>query len=527
MLSLPLAKLSWAQDTDPNEQKFGWQHETHDLTFVLDSYGARASSQLLKVVQGTQVRHLIELERLISEGDEMARLMQERGVQMQAEQLPMSAIVRCPLLAIRWQLPNKKVRRAQLKFKSSEDFDVAYKHLHQLGLRMSSSKEAQAQSRSATPSPERVPSHRPTLTAIAHPEQSTRGSLSCPPSRLAEISSRPYTAVDAPTFPESHLQEAAHVRPMSAAAGHHREEHSTSSAFPDPLAPPIYFARPSSATSDVLGHTPNSMNFSSHDRFIPTIEEVPRASSERPETAMLFNRPDTAEALPPRRELPFQRLSEPLSSGSDSARPPSRPSTGLMGPPPLPARVINLRPSSSRGAIQETELPPLPQPTVIGKTPLQMQAIQQPPRTPNQDQNTPQRTGTSPYEDIENRPLSSSSPASSPLSLKRSCSTALPTSRPLKTLSNAAQNLRRTMSQNAPATPPTSEATFQDPSSSGIGPTVRRNDNDSLAAYAMQSEEGRRAALNEFVFRHLESDDFLTLVEDMETCWARAALGMQ
>jgi hypothetical protein len=39
----------------------------------------------------------------------MTRMMQERGVQMQAEQLPISAIVRCPLLAIRWQLSNKKV----------------------------------------------------------------------------------------------------------------------------------------------------------------------------------------------------------------------------------------------------------------------------------------------------------------------------------------------------------------------------------------------------------------------------------
>jgi hypothetical protein len=42
----------------------------------------------------------------------------------------------------------------------------------------------------------------------------------------------------------------------------------------------------------------------------------------------------------------------------------------------------------------------------------------------------------------------------------------------------------------------------------------------------MQSDEGRRAALNEFIFRQLESDDFLTLVEDMEASWARVALGM-
>jgi hypothetical protein len=357
------------------------------------------------------------------------------------------------------------------------------------------------------------------------------GGPSCPPSRLAEISSRPYTATNAPTSLESQLQEAAHTRPMSAATGNAREERSTSTAFSGPLAPPVYFARPSSSTSEVLDRTSYDVAFSPQDQHMPTIEEAPRQSSERPETAILFNRPDTAEMLPPRRELPFQRLSaEPLSSGNDGTRPSSRPSTGLMGPPPLPARVTNLRPSSSRGANKELELPPLPQPTVVSKTACGKQAMQQPPRTPNQDQNTPLRSKTSPMEGIENHSPLSSSPlsASSPLSFRRSSSSVLPTQRPLNELSNAAQNLWRTMSQNAPATPPISDATFQDVSVTSTNPNLgATDDHDGLTAYAMQSDEGRRAALNEFVFRHLESEDFLTLVEDMETAWARAALGMQ
>jgi hypothetical protein len=50
---------------------------------------------------------------------------------------------------------------------------------------------------------------------------------------------------------------------------------------------------------------------------------------------------------------------------------------------------------------------------------------------------------------------------------------------------------------------------------------------NSLAEYAMQSEEDRRAALNEFIFQMLENDNFLTLLEDLETCWARVGLGMK
>ena len=420
-----------------------------------------------------------------------------------------------------------QIRRVQVRFKSNADSDTAYNQLHQLGLRMSGSPPAQAQSNTATSS-----SPRPGLTAVTYPEQPTKGpaigGLSCPPSRLSEISNRPYTATNAPTSLESQLQEAAHTRPVSAATGYAREERSTPSAFSGPLAPPVYFARPNSATSDMLDHTPYEASFSQH---LPTNEEAPRQSSERPETAMLFNRPDTAEMLPPRRELPFQRLSaEPLSSGNDGTRPSSRPSTGLMGPPPLPARVNSLRPSS-RGATKELELPPLPQPTVVSKTARGKQAMQKPPRTPNQDQLTPLRSKTSPMQGVENQSPLNSSPlsASSPLSFKRSSSTAqaLPTPQPFGELSNAAQNLRRTMSQSTPATTPTRDTIFQDTTASSDEPSLATTtEHDGLAAYVMQSDEGRRAALNEFIFRHLESDDFLTLVEDMETAWARAALGM-
>jgi hypothetical protein len=53
---------------------------------------------------------MIEIERLINEGREMTRTMQQHGVELKSEQLPISALVRCPLLALRWQLPNKKAR---------------------------------------------------------------------------------------------------------------------------------------------------------------------------------------------------------------------------------------------------------------------------------------------------------------------------------------------------------------------------------------------------------------------------------
>jgi hypothetical protein len=58
------------------------------------------------------------------------------------------------------------------------------------------------------------------------------------------------------------------------------------------------------------------------------------------------------------------------------------------------------------------------------------------------------------------------------------------------------------------------------------GKAPESSPNDSLARYAMQSEEGRRAALNEFIMRNLEDDGFLTLLEDMKVAWARTGLHM-
>ncbi|KAG9388311.1 hypothetical protein A1F94_001203 [Pyrenophora tritici-repentis] len=470
MLSLPLTSLSTAQDADPSLQRFDWRKETQDLTFVIDTYRATGSVQLVKVVQGNQVRHVIEMEKLISQGNETTRLMRLQGLQMQAEQLPISAIVRCPLLAIRWQLPDKKIRRIQVRFKSDTDFDTVCSHLNRHGLHMSGQKDVRTQPQSEVSLPSRFgPS--PTVPTI-------------------------YNYPFSPTSLRPQPQEVDNARPFSAFTGYVREERGTSTPF-----------------YDILGRISNHTSFSTH-MPMKTIEGTPEISTERPEADMLFNRPDSAENLPPRRELPFPRLSEPRSSGSDSVSLSSRPSTGLMGPPPLPMHAGGPRPSSSRDAnSKEIELPPLPLPTVVSKT---AQAMQQPPRTPDQDQ-VAQRAKTSPRDGIENRsPLSSSSPFNTPSSANRSRSNAMPTPQALGSPSNAAQNLRRAMLHSSPIPPPTSD----------MGATGDRCDRDGLAEYAMQSDEDRMAALNEFIFRNLEDDNFLTLVEDVESAWARTGFGM-
>lgn len=78
------------------------------------------------------------MERFVKEGEQLIRQMQSRGVQMQADQLPISAIVRAPLLAIRWQLSNHKVIAESVRYQTdlTTAVDSSYPSQIQVGKRL-------------------------------------------------------------------------------------------------------------------------------------------------------------------------------------------------------------------------------------------------------------------------------------------------------------------------------------------------------------------------------------------------------
>ncbi|KAG9201080.1 hypothetical protein G6514_005992 [Epicoccum nigrum] len=415
---------------------------------------------------------------------------------MKSEQLPISAIVRCPLLAIRWQLPNKKIRRLQIRFKSDGDFDLVHSHLHHLGLRMMA---PQGQSKDRVSAANSEPTTAATPPPVVPPQPAERAGPSCPPSRLSEISSRPYTAIPAPAAPEPYFQEATFARPSTAFA--------TTARFPSssPLNPPIYFQRPDSA-SDAISST--------HDQPVATIERD-NTSGSRPQSALLYSRPNTAE-LPPRRELPFSRDSLPTSPGSEANLSSSRPSTAIMGPPPLPSRVSDLRPSSTRAVGSDKELLPLRQPTIVGEAGGTPSASLRP---------------TSPLTHLPGRSELTQAPVSTEgRSSFSQYSSSLEASPGPRIFRSAAR----------PLTPVSGDVLNQDPAVSPrtySTPSTNRDQNDrdpnlcfsddaenQLKMYAMQSSASRKAALDDFILKNLNSDDFLTLVQDMEANCARIGL---
>jgi hypothetical protein len=389
-----------------------------------------------------------------------------------------------------------QIRRLQIRFKSNEDFNLVHSHLHHLGLRMMAP-QSQSNDRGSTASSE--PTTAATRPPVVPSQPAERAGPSCPPSRLSEISSRPYTAISAPAAPEPYYQEATFARPSTAFA--------TTTRFPpsSPLNPPIYFQRPDSA-SDAPSST--------RDQPVATIEHH-NTSGSRPQSALLYDRPNTAE-LPPRRELPFSRDSLPTSSGSETNLSSSRPSTALMGPPPLPSRVSDLRPSSARAAGSDKELLPLRQPTIVGEAGRTSPVSQRPtsplthlPSHSRLAQTTVSTEGRSSFS------RNSSSPEASPGSrMFRSAA------RPLTPVSSETLNQGPGASPRTNSTPsPHGDQSSRDPNS-----FFSDDAENQLKAYAMQSSDSRKAALDDFILKSLDNEGFVKLVQDMEASCARLGL---
>lgn len=389
---------------------------------------------------------------------------------------------------------------------------------------MSPSSESAVYAQPTASSPTRLAKPTPSVAASVPAYSRPHGGLSCPPSRLADIANRPCSATNAPTALESQLHQISPARPVSALPDYSHRDHNTSGPSPDPLTPPVFFRRPTSATSDALGHISSNQSSQQHLGSLLTIGEIAPDSIARPETAMLSGRPTTTDALlPPRRELPFQRSPVPSSSGSDSVRPHSRPSTGLMGPPPLPVRVTNLQPASSRGTIPEPELYLMPQPTLT-TSPHQQVPIQRAPRTPEQNQGIHASTipdATDYLQPASRWRCSSPSPLSLPAQAGPMGRSSLGSVSPPRTDGKLA---RPSTLHSIHAAPLPSDGLWSDLTAAKMPSILPLEHHDTLKSYAAQSEEKRRIALDGFILRHLESDDFMLLLQDMEVCFPRVAL---
>ena len=364
-----------------------------------------------------------------------------------------------------------QVRRIQVKFASPQDFDVTYDHVRELGLWFTPTQK----SRSA-----------------ANGSSLQRSGPSCPPSQLSEITGRPGTAVPLSSATlETHLKDAASLRPSTAS-----------------------FFNPGSTASSRRPDSAASLSPYEMASRLPL--------SARPDTATSL----IASDLPPRRELPFERLDTPDSATSTSTRPGSRPLSSAMGPPVMPASALagTKRPNSRAGSSHSTELPALRKPTYISKT-LTGQAAK---LNAGPGSILSARDAIRPQSAIVQnnytamQQMMSSAPVLSPTTPRPASSYNTTTIHPLSIASNNHSHAEISASL---ATPPGSDINMLSSSPPDKGNNEQHA--EELAAYAQQSNDVRLNVLNDFIFQHLQDDNFLTLVDDMAMTWARIGTGLE
>lgn len=385
----------------------------------------------------------------------------------------------------------------------------------------------------------------------------------------------------------SDIQETAAtpIRPISAyssLANKNSSQH-TSGAFTfDPLVPPEYFPRPDSSSS--ILDRPNSGMAAErrHVYDLPTLEGDAAGSYSRPGSSSTSTTQRISESLlPPRRELPFARSTPPKSSGSDSIRPTSRPSSSAMAPPPRPvsSRINDSSSSLGQFSINEPNVPTMlepvpaketgkqkrptpsltkqysskvnaPQATIIGEVGRQtrpgssssrpssrradiapstaMEGIEQPIQQASSPSRPPSRMTDLPplpkptfVSDIEQSATNYSSSPSHHIPIPSSEDPL-----PLRSLSDAEQNALPASPSLAIPTPAHSEASYHDRIITELSNDTRGNSDNHLQLFASQSDEDRMMILNDFMMQHINDDTFIKLVEDVEACWVRVGLGL-
>ncbi|MCJ1356632.1 MAG: hypothetical protein MMC33_006627 [Icmadophila ericetorum] len=117
-----------------------WTHikQRDDMRFVFDDMvtqhpnGLVSTKRCIKVMAGGDVLEQVSFEELMNQ----ARLDQDRAL---SQTIPdaecyMAILVKSPLIAVRYRLPDGKVRRFQTAFRSTSDYSVSVKMLASYGL---------------------------------------------------------------------------------------------------------------------------------------------------------------------------------------------------------------------------------------------------------------------------------------------------------------------------------------------------------------------------------------------------------
>ncbi|KAF2139376.1 uncharacterized protein K452DRAFT_360606 [Aplosporella prunicola CBS 121167] len=498
LISLPLLKYSYA--TNVRTDSILWNHVFQNLVVTFDNFRAGNNAALvMKVVQGSELLEHVSIHDLINSSKEFIATAKRSGIEVRAEQLPISLLVRCPLLAIRYNRPDGQIRRLQLKFCSDTDFQTAHTLFSDLGCYITdkpSQGPTVAGSNSRPNSSYYVtpqPSSSPPRVHTSHPlvsesRLSTEQFLAQPFFRPTSL---PQQGIFTDAFESNHFHQ---ERSM---------DRQTDGLTRFPATGPLFFntsSHPQRPSTESL-----TMQAQPVSRQLDTISEI---ENTRPSTAPVNREYDLLSMIPPRRELPFLRpASAPKSSvtqkHTQGANRPSSSTTELQK-----SRSNSLRRAALQNTGSTANLAPLPPPNFATESSAssgkQLNALKNGRR---------QKTGK-PVPSLHTS-NSSSSPYFSMPDIQSNSETPGSTSPGHISTDHADRSTLSSAGKDV-----------VDRVSSMIMGGRNSREHGDIRTYATLPDDNRINILDEFFAECIADDDFLTLCEDVNSCWRRIGLGL-
>ncbi|KAI9834071.1 MAG: hypothetical protein M1819_003356 [Sarea resinae] len=581
-LVLPVVKFSYAVNESSTDSHINWIHlpQRDHMSAVFETFQTSTSDhqhqehrRLKIVIEPNAVEHLDLdiLYRIYADDRARAHLQSQPSLNVQP---PVSFLVRSPRIAMRYPLPDGKVRRFQISLAETSGFETAVRILGGIGFELKespprpvSSQQRRLLPRPVTrlqeiqpPQPDFIPQQNLSSGPAPPVQQRPLESIGVLQHQMSNQQPRPLSRLvlqqqeRPPSQPaltsSSHLADPSTIgfASRNPAIGHEEDSH-RQTMYRSPSQ--SHYSHGSNGSSEPQSHCPpfrsnlafgdNSATFGlgeqDHQEQLQQHSQQQSSSLRRAATLPSSQSPDTiSQILPPKRELPFAK------SGT-------RPSTTSFASPRMNPFKPTARPYTTSSASGRSS--PLKQ--VMDLSPLPGSAFTFIPPKESGDMNSPPSNGTHSSSPI--KPASTDlpqlpQPTFASNSLKPIHQATLgPLSQHHRTSSPHPDQARPPASTSSHPSIPTNPATtpLHPPSNSNLPADYQAQIEDfitshsshiprqpppsplptpSLAAYASLTRAERLAALDELITSSLMDDAFLTLCEDVESAWRRVGFDL-
>lgn len=489
-------------------------------------------TKVLKLVQGGELLEQVEFPDL----QDQVRMDEERALSQHIsdDHLRVLVIVKRPLLALRYSLPDGQIRKIQMKFLPSSGCDVALENFRAAGLPIRDKDLPQLQGQQRPPSSQSQPRSQEGPDSLnagqAIHQHSSQGVFPASSQPLSQEHNGLRDAGYGGSIPPSAQLTKVNIRPTSAPGGVNQDE------FSRPISAPSWSNLDAFGSATTVTTVPTVAKPTTQSGLLPSpvfnrtyepsgsFQIRPMSAPEQTQTQRAStNTPTLSQMLPPERTLPFpEKRIHPFRR--DEAASQEEPSQKKLAATKIKAK-------------RQTK--PRAQPAKPRKSKAKAKAP------------SPSASPRVPSPELQAVPPSSEPPALPSMnSRKRSLTDRSPNQPNKRQAQTRTETVTETITEALTTTVPEQPLQTQPPqitdpiiniSSHGLldsidnfmrkyhdlpAPKPHQTAKEQLAEYAAQSDEDRAKAVDNMICEYIKNEDFGKLMDDVEGSWKRIGLGL-